>query len=79
MTPFVKPLTWQQVVFTYLIPIIPIFYAWDGQASMPRMYSMDDMDVLLDGLSDKEYTWTKEPAVNAKGKATGTFVIGLPK
>ncbi len=25
------------------------------------------------------YQWTKEPALNEKGKATGTFVIGLPK
>jgi hypothetical protein len=79
MTPFVKPLTWQQIVFTYLIPIIPILYAWDGQASMPRMYSMDDMDKLLEGLSSNDYSWIKEPALNEKGKATGTFVIGLPK
>ena len=79
MTPFVKPLTWQQLLFTYLIPIIPILYAWDGQASMPRMYSMEDMDTLLEGLSSNDYSWTKEPALNEKGKATGTFVIGLPK
>ncbi len=64
MTPFVKPLTWQQFVFTYLIPIIPFLYAWDGQASMPRMYSMDDMDELLDGLSSDKYSWTKEIALN---------------
>ena len=79
MTPFVKPLTWQQVVFTYLIPILPFLYAWDGQASMPRMYSMSDMEELLEGLSSNDYQWTKEPALNQKGKATGTFVIGLPK
>ena len=78
MTPFVKPLTWQQLLFTYLIPIIPFLYAWDGQASMPRMYSMNDMDKLLEGLSSDSYSWTKEPALNDKGKATGTFVIGLP-
>ena len=79
MTPFVKPLTWQQLLFTYLIPVIPFLYAWDGQASMPRIYSMDDMDELLEGLSSKDYSWTKETALNEKGKATGTFVIGLPK
>lgn len=79
MTPFVRPLTWQQIVFTYLIPIIPILYAWDGQASMPRMYSMDDMDQLLNGLNTDQYSWSKEIALNAKGKPAGTFVIGLPK
>ena len=50
MTPLVKPLTWRQIVFTYLIPIIPICYAWDGQASLPRMYTMDDVEVLLPGI-----------------------------
>ena len=79
MTPFVKPITWQQLVFTYLIPIVPILYAWDGQASMPRIYSMQDMDQLLEGLSTESYFWTKEQAQNEKGKTIGTFVIGLPK
>ena len=79
MAPFVRPLTFKQLFFTYLIPIIPIFYAWDGQASMPRIYTLDDMDVLLDGLSSEEYTWTKEVAKNEKGKNAGIFIIGLPK
>ncbi len=78
MTPFVKPLTWQQVVFTYLIPIIPICYAWDGQASLPRMYSMGDFDQLLNGLSTDSYTWEKGPALDAKGKAVGIYVLGRP-
>jgi len=79
MTPFVKPLTWHQLVFTYLIPIIPFLYAWDGQASMPRMYTMNDMDVLLEGLSSDDYFWGKEPAMTEKGNQLGTFVFGMPK
>jgi len=78
MTPFVRPLTFKQILFTYLIPIIPVFYAWDGQASMPRIYTLDDMDVLLEGLSSEDYTWTKEVAKNEKGKNAGIFVLGLP-
>lgn len=78
MTPFVRPLSFKQIVFTYMIPIIPIFYAWDGQASMPRMYSTEDMDELLEGLSSKEYSWVKEIAKTEKGKKLGTFVIGMP-
>ncbi len=79
MTPFVKPLTWQQLVFTYLIPIIPVCYAWDGQASLPRMYTLRDIDVLLEGLGDKEYAWKKGRAQKANGKNLGTFIIGLPR
>lgn len=79
MTPFVKPLTWKQLVFTYLIPIIPICYAWDGQASLPRMYTLKDFDVLLEGLESDDYTWEKEVMFRKKGKKLGTYVLGMPK
>lgn len=78
MTPFVKPLTWRQIVFTYLIPIIPICYAWDGQASLPRMYTLKDLDVLLEGLGSENYTWEKGHAKKKNGKKQGTFLLGLP-
>lgn len=79
MTPFVKPLTWKQVVFTYLIPIIPFFYAWDGQASMPRMYAMNDIDEMINKLDSSSYTWKQGYALNKKGKKTGTYILGMPK
>ena len=78
MTPFVKPLTWRQIVFTYLIPIIPVCYAWDGQASLPRMYTLKDLDVLLEGLGSDNYTWEKGYAKKKNGKKQGTYLLGLP-
>ena len=78
MTPFVKPLTWRQIVFTYLIPIIPICYAWDGQASLPRMYTLKDLELLLDGLGSENYTWEKGHAKKKNGKKQGTYLLGLP-
>lgn len=78
MTPFVKPLTIEQLVFTYIIPIIPIAYAWDGQASYPRMYAYEDYKELLSGLEDESYTWEVNPALNSKGKAQGHYVLGTP-
>lgn len=79
MTPFVKPLTWRQLVFTYLIPIIPVCYAWDGQASMPRIYSFDDLDELLQGLETPDFYWEKGFAKKGNGKNAGTYLVGYPK
>jgi len=79
LTPFVKPLTWQQVIFTYLIPIIPICYAWDGQASLPRMYALKDVDELLNGLGKHNYYWEHGPAKKSNGKNLGTYIVGYPK
>ncbi|MGB5666842.1 MAG: class I SAM-dependent methyltransferase [Maribacter sp.] len=78
MTPFVKPLTWRQIAFTYLIPIIPLCYAWDGQASFPRMYTLKDLDVLLEGLGSDNYTWEKGFAKKKNGKKQGTYLLGIP-
>ncbi len=78
MTPFVRPLTCQQLVFTYLIPLIPICYAWDGQASLPRMYAFQDIDELLKGLGGNAYTWEKGHAKKGNGKKLGTYLLGFP-
>jgi len=29
--------------YFYMLPIVPFFYAWNGQASMPGMYSFNDV------------------------------------
>lgn len=80
MTPFVRPLSLKQVLFTYIIPIIPLFYAWDGQASAVRTYSMDDIRELLAELpSDEKYNWEVASALKADGKKAGYYVLGLPK
>ena len=80
MTPFVKNLTFKQVLFTYLIPIIPLVYAWDGQASLVRMYTFKDIENhLLKGLKKDSYTWKVDVAKNYKGKKQGYYILGLPK
>ncbi|MGB1043191.1 MAG: hypothetical protein ACPGU6_07340 [Tenacibaculum sp.] len=81
MTPFVKNLTFKQVLFTYLIPIIPLIYAWDGQASLVRMYTFKDIKehLLKDLKDDTIYNWTIDVAKNTKGKKQGYYVLGLPK
>lgn len=77
LTPFVKKLTLHQLFFTYLIPIIPLCYAWDGQASMPRIYTREDIQELLNCFERKEgYEWTIRPALNTKNKPQGYVIIG---
>lgn len=79
MTPFARPLTWKQLLFTYIIPIIPIVYAWDGQASYIRMYAFSDLEMMLADIKDPNYTWEIAPAKTAKGKSLGYYVLGMPK
>ena len=77
LTPMVRPLTGRQLLFTYLIPIIPFFYAWDGHASSPRIYTLEDYDELTGSLDDApDYAWERGPAPNRTGQ--GTYLLGRP-
>lgn len=76
MIPFVKPLTWKDVMFTYLIPIIPLTYAWDAQASMPRMYAMKDLEAMTNEIAVGGYKWEQGYGMNPKNKKMGTYLLG---
>ncbi|GAA4033164.1 hypothetical protein GCM10022409_16860 [Hymenobacter glaciei] len=76
ITPFARPLTFRQLFFTYILPVIPFFFAWDGAVSNARTYTLSDMDVLLEGLASDDYTW--ETGL-IPGKAKKPYLLGLPK
>ena len=79
MTPFVRPLTWKQLLFTYLIPVIPIVYAWDGQASLMRTYTFKDLESLLPAQKQNGYSWKMQEVRKANGKSAGYYLFGAPE
>ena len=76
ITPFVRPLTWQQLLFTYLIPIIPICFAWDGAVSNARTYTVEDMNELLSNVRCENYNWDIH---TIKQKGRKLIIIGQPE
>lgn len=79
LTPFVRPLKFSQLLFTYLIPLIPLVFAWDGQASLMRTYTFKDIESLIGQMEDDDYKWTIGDAKKADGKKVGYYIIGCPK
>lgn len=57
LMPFVRPLRWQYLLFTYLIPVLPLIVLWDGLVSMVRIYSLEQMKELTAGLAAPGYAW----------------------
>ena len=43
LTPFFRPFRLSRLVFTYLIPLIPLCTIWDGSVSLLRMYSTAEL------------------------------------
>ncbi|MEJ7660329.1 MAG: class I SAM-dependent methyltransferase [Hymenobacter sp.] len=58
LTPFFRPFRFSRLVFTYLVPIIPLSTIWDGAVSLLRMYSPDEL-LALASLADPTgcYHW----------------------
>ncbi len=76
ITPMAKGITIPQVIFTYLIPIIPICFAWDGAVSNARTYTMNDIEIILSKIRKPNYTW--EPGVLKGKRSKKMYLIGYP-
>ncbi|WP_108808651.1 hypothetical protein [Aquimarina spinulae] len=76
ITPLVRPLTIRQLIFTYIIPVIPLCFAWDAVITSGRIYRLEDLDELLQGIKEDTYIWKKEVI---EGKSEKIYLIGYPK
>ena len=57
-TPFIKPFKPGRIIFTYIIPVVPLVVLWDGIVSSFRTYSVKEMNELVNKLNDKDkYNW----------------------
>lgn len=78
LTPLIRPLTFKQLLFTYVIPVLPVIIAWDGAASNARTYSEDDLRIILRDFSSPEYEWKIE-TLRKPGYPSGLLtLLGLP-
>ena len=75
ITPLVRPMTWKQIVFTYVFPIVPLCFAWDGAVSNARTYTLSDLDKVLEGLESEEYSWKKGRVTEEANKL---YLLGFP-
>jgi hypothetical protein len=74
-TPFIRPFRWHRLVWTYLIPIVPIVAMWDGFVSNLRTYSVRELHHLVEKVADDPYEW-KIGKVRSLGGSRVTYVIG---
>ncbi|MCL6267924.1 hypothetical protein [Flagellimonas myxillae] len=77
-TPFIRPFKWGRILFTYLIPIVPLFVLWDGVISSLRTYSVKEMKALVAELDGGDsYTWEIERVKSGPGVIL--YLLGTPK
>ena len=57
ITPKLGPLTWQRIVFVYLLPVVPFVTAWDFLVTALRAYTVEEMRSMVAGLGEDTYEW----------------------
>ncbi len=78
-TPFFKPFKWSRIVFTYLIPLIPLYTVWDGVVSILRLYKPSELLSLAKAVDEEnKYDWSCGKAKNSIGFSV-TYLTGIPK
>jgi hypothetical protein len=78
LVPFMRPFRWSRLLWTYLIPLLPLVALFDGIVSCLRTYSPAELRELVDGLSANGHTWE---IGNEKGPISPvplTYLIGYP-
>ena len=76
--PRVRPVRALTLLFTYLIPILPVLIAWDGLVSHLRTYSADELKGFTAELSSANYSWEAGELSLPGVPFPLPYLIGLP-
>jgi hypothetical protein len=78
ITPFIRPRTLSRLLWTYLVPIVPVATGWDGVISLLRVYSLQALKELCDPLQCEDYKWEIGQASTGTPLFVFTYLLGYP-
>jgi hypothetical protein len=80
LTPFVRPLRWSRLFYTYVVPAVPVCFFWDAVVSWLRIYSPDDLRELTASVDPvSAYDWEIGRGRTPGGPILSIFLIGTPR
>jgi len=78
VTPFIRPFRWSRLLWTYLIPLMPLIALFDGLVSCLRTYSVEELRDLAAKLDANDYHWNIGTVKSTAGPIPITYLIGVP-
>lgn len=76
-TPFFKPFKLSRLLFTYVIPLIPLYTIWDGCVSILRLYKPKELLKIANSIRPGTYKWTAGKTRIRFG-LHASYLIGVP-
>jgi hypothetical protein len=78
VTPFIRPLRWARLFWTYLVPVVPLVALMDGVVSCLRTYTPAELHQLIAGLGVETYHWEIGTEAVRGTPIPITYLIGYP-
>jgi hypothetical protein len=75
--PLIRPFRWSRLVWTYLIPVVPLVLLFDGIVSCLRSYRPNELLDIACELKGNGYAW-KAGEIGTKAGGKITYLIGSP-
>lgn len=78
LVPFVRPVRVSRLLLTYVLPLIPLLYAWDGTVSALRAYRPEELAALAREVPGADtYDW--DVGRTGNGPRAVVYLIGRPR
>ena len=77
LVPFIRPVRWSRLAWTYLPPVLPLVGLFDGLVSCLRTYSPSELRELWRGLDT--YEWQVGETRSGWSPLVVTYLVGVPK
>ena len=78
-TPSIRPFRWSRLLYTYVLPIIPLVLLFDGLVSCLRTYQPRELRELIEVVAAPEYRWETGEQSGTFGGLPITYLIGYPR
>ena len=78
-TPFIRPFRWRRLLWTYLLPLVPLTCLWDGVVSQLRAYTLAELEALAAAVAPDDYTWRAGSVPIGATPGRLTFLWGHPR
>jgi hypothetical protein len=75
---FVRPITFLHIIFTNIIPVVPLVSAWDGFVSALRKYDAIELSEIVRELDCSNYKWEIGNDHSLSKATLLTYLIGIP-
>jgi hypothetical protein len=78
VTPFIRPFRFSRILWTYLLPLVPLLVVFDGVVSCLRTYMPNELKEMTKNFSEN-YQWEIGELPVKASIVPVTYLIGYPK